>query len=128
MKDLRADFISDKAHLNLTYHSLIDIACEKLKGVNAIGTTGKGIGPAYSDKINRIGHRVGELLDVEKLCDSIMDGFVQNKPIYDALHVATPSRAELLVELSVYKEKLAPFIANTTNMVWDALDTNKRFF
>lgn len=119
-------FISDKAHLNLEYHSLIDIARETLKGDKAIGTTGKGIGPAYSDKINRIGHRVGELLHVEKLCDSIMDGFAQNKPIYDALHVATPSRVELLAELSVYKEKLAPFIANTTKMVWEALDSNKK--
>ncbi|MBT6107497.1 MAG: adenylosuccinate synthase, partial [Campylobacteraceae bacterium] len=43
-------FISDKAHLNLPYHSLIDQAKEKLKGDKAIGTTGKGIGPAYSDK------------------------------------------------------------------------------
>jgi len=48
-------FISDKAQLNLPYHSLIDQAKEKLKGSNAIGTTGKGIGPAYSDKINRVG-------------------------------------------------------------------------
>jgi len=119
-------FISDKAHLNLPYHSLIDIAREKLKGDKAIGTTGKGIGPAYADKINRVGHRVGELLHVEKLCDSIMDGFAQSKPIYDALHVETPGREEMMNLLVGYKEKLAPFIANTTNMVWDALDSNKK--
>lgn len=119
-------FISDKAHLNLPYHSLIDIAREKLKGDKAIGTTGKGIGPAYADKINRVGHRVGELLDVEKLCDSILAEFGVNKPLYDALHVETPSKEELLAQLKSYKEKLAPFIANTTNMVWDALDKNKK--
>jgi len=119
-------FISDKAHLNLPYHSLVDIAREKLKGDKAIGTTGKGIGPAYADKINRVGHRVGELLDVEKLCNSIMEGFTQNRPLYDALHVETPSREEMMRELSSYKEKLAPFIANTTNMVWAALDNNKK--
>jgi len=119
-------FISDKAHLNLPYHSLIDIAREKLKGDKAIGTTGKGIGPAYADKINRVGHRVGELLHVEKLCNSIMDGFAQSKPIYDALHVETPNREEMMSLLVEYKEKLAPFIANTTNMVWDALDNNKK--
>ena len=60
-------FISDKAHLNLPYHAQIDQAKERLKGAKAIGTTGKGIGPAYSDKINRVGHRVGELLDPTKL-------------------------------------------------------------
>jgi adenylosuccinate synthase len=119
-------FISDKAHLNLPYHSLVDIAREKLKGDKAIGTTGKGIGPAYADKINRIGHLMGELLHVEKLCNSIMTQFAQNKPLYDALHVKTPSKEELLGQLKEYKEKLAPFIANTTNMVWDAIDNGKK--
>ena len=65
-------FISDKAHLNLSYHSKIDIAKERLKGENAIGTTGKGIGPAYADKINRIGLRVGELKRVDILVSKIM--------------------------------------------------------
>lgn len=119
-------FISDKAHLNLPYHSLVDIAREKLKGDKAIGTTGKGIGPAYADKINRVGHRVGELLHVEKLCDSIMSEFEVNKPLYDALHVKTPTKEELLSQLKFYKEKLEPFIANTTNMVWDAIDSGKK--
>jgi adenylosuccinate synthase len=119
-------FISDKAHLNLPYHSLVDIAREKLKGDQAIGTTGKGIGPAYADKINRVGHRVGELLDVEKLCDSIMAEFDLNRPLYDALHVNTPNREDMLAQLMEYKEKLAPFIANTTNMVWDAIDNDKK--
>jgi len=119
-------FISDKAHLNLPYHSLVDIAREKLKGDKAIGTTGKGIGPAYADKINRVGHRVGELLDVDKLCDAIQAEFSLNKPLYDALHVKVPNREDLMSELGLYKEKLAPFIANTTNMVWDALDNCKK--
>ncbi len=119
-------FISDKAHLNLPYHSLVDVAREKLKGDKAIGTTGKGIGPAYADKINRVGHRVGELLDVQKLCDSIICEFTLNRPIYDALHVETPTKKELLNELQNYKERLAPFITNTTNMVWEALDNNKK--
>ena len=74
-------FISDKAHLNLPYHSLIDIAREKLKGDNAIGTTGKGIGPAYADKINRIGHRANELKNPKELCKNIMNYFNENKVI-----------------------------------------------
>ncbi|MDD2791203.1 MAG: adenylosuccinate synthase [Sulfurimonas sp.] len=120
-------FISDKAHLNLKYHSLIDQAREKLKGDKAIGTTGKGIGPAYSDKINRVGMRVGELLDPVKLCASIMEYFAQNREIFDVLAIETPNAAELLVELEGYKEKLAPFITDTTQMVWRALDSeNKR--
>ena len=119
-------FISDKAHLNLPYHSLIDQAKEKLKGDKAIGTTGKGIGPAYSDKINRVGHRVGELLDPASLCTKVMEYFEQNKVIFDAMGVETPNSEEMLATLEEYNAKLASFVTNTTNMVWKALDENKR--
>ena len=115
-------FISDKAHLNLPYHALIDQAKERLKGDKAIGTTGKGIGPAYSDKINRVGHRVGELKDPEALCEKILEYFEQNKPIFDAMGVAVPAKAELLAELQEYSQKLTPYITDTAVMVWEALD------
>jgi adenylosuccinate synthase len=119
-------FISEKAQLNLPYHSLIDIAREKLKGSSAIGTTGKGIGPAYSDKINRVGHRVGELLNPTKLLENIVSYFTQNKIIFDALDIVLPSREELKTQIDEYAEKLSPFIINTTNFVWDALENDKR--
>ncbi|MFT7003451.1 MAG: adenylosuccinate synthase [Sulfurimonas sp.] len=119
-------YISDKAHLNLSYHALIDQAKEKLKGDQAIGTTGKGIGPAYADKINRTGFRVGELLNPEKLTASILSYFEQNKQIFDIYEIPTPIESELLKELEGYKAKLAPFITDTTQMVWRALDDNKR--
>ncbi|QSZ42820.1 adenylosuccinate synthase [Sulfurimonas aquatica] len=119
-------YISDKAHLNLSYHALIDQAKERLKGDKAIGTTGKGIGPAYSDKINRTGFRVGELLNPIKLAASIIEYFEQNRAIFDIYEIPTPTQSELLAELEGYKEKLAPFITDTTQMVWKALDENKR--
>jgi adenylosuccinate synthase len=119
-------FISDKAHLNLPYHALIDQAKERLKGDKAIGTTGKGIGPAYAEKISRTGFRVGELLNPNKLTENIIEYFVQNRAIFDVLQIDTPTKDELLSTISEYKNKLAPFIANTTNMVWDALDNDKR--
>ena len=119
-------FISDKAHLLLPYHAKIDQARERLKGDKAIGTTGKGIGPAYGDKITRVGHRVGELLEPNKLCDNIMNYFKINKPIFDAMGVETPNKDELLLELKAYKEALEKFIVDTTLMVWEALDNNKR--
>ncbi len=119
-------FISDKAHLNLPYHALIDQAKERLKGDRAIGTTGKGIGPAYAEKISRVGFRVGELLNPKRLSDSILEYFEQNRAIFDVLRIDTPSKEQLLSLLTLYKKKLAPFITNTTNMVWKALDENKR--
>jgi adenylosuccinate synthase len=119
-------YISDKAHLNLYYHALIDQAKERLKGDKAIGTTGKGIGPAYADKINRTGFRVGELLNPVKLTASIIEYFEQNRQIFDIYEIATPDKAELLVQLEGFKKELAPFITDTTQMVWKALDENKR--
>ncbi len=119
-------FISEKAHLNLRYHALIDQAKERLKGAKAIGTTGKGIGPAYSDKISRIGYRVGELRNPANLCSKILEYFEQNRAIFDVLEVATPNKEELLEELTGYSQKLTPFIANTTTMLWKAMDEDKK--
>ena len=119
-------YISDKAHLNLSYHALVDQAKERLKGDKAIGTTGKGIGPAYSDKINRTGFRVGELLEPAVLCAGIVEYFEQNRAIFDVYEIATPNEAELLAELEGFKAKLAPFITDTTQMVWKALDEDNK--
>jgi adenylosuccinate synthase len=119
-------FISDKAHLNLPYHALIDQAKERLKGDKAIGTTGKGIGPAYSDKINRSGFRAGELLNPPKLCALILEYFEQNRAIFDVYEIETPSAGQLLAMLEEYREKLEPFITDTTQMVWKALDADKK--
>ncbi|ARJ57023.1 adenylosuccinate synthase [Campylobacter cuniculorum] len=119
-------YISDRAHLNLRHHSLIDIAKEKLKGKNAIGTTGKGIGPSYADKINRTGHRVCELLDPQRLCESLMKDFEINRTFLEILQIEIPKKEELLDDLNRYNKILAPFITNTTNLLWKALDEDKK--
>lgn len=119
-------YISDRAHLNLAYHSLIDQAKERLKGDKAIGTTGKGIGPAYADKISRTGHRVGELLDPELLSANLMNDFEANRVYLDALGVKIPSKDEIYQELKGFKEALTPYIADTTQILWKAMDDNKK--
>ena len=119
-------FISDKAHLLLPYHALIDQASEKLKGKGAIGTTGKGIGPAYVDKIARVGHRLGELQDCAKLTEKIIVYLEQNKDLLSVLDVDIPNESELLDELESYKKVLTPFIVDTTLMVWNALAQDKK--
>ncbi|MCI4406724.1 MAG: adenylosuccinate synthase [Sulfuricurvum sp.] len=119
-------FVSESAHMILGFHILIDQAKEKRRGEKAIGTTGRGIGPAYSEKIARAGFRLGELRDVETLSNRIMEYFEQNKAIFDALEIALPSRADLVVELNGYAEKLVPFLANTTQMAWKLMDDEKK--
>jgi len=119
-------FISDKAHLLLSYHALIDQARERMKGDKAIGTTGKGIGPAYGDKVARVGHRVGELLNPAKLTAKIVAYFEMYRGIFEVMGVALPSEAELLEELTGYKAVLEPYITDTTLLVWEALDQDKK--
>ncbi len=119
-------FVSESAHMILTFHTLIDQAKEKLRGEKAIGTTGRGIGPAYSEKIARAGFRLGELRDVATLTNRIMEYFEQNSAIFQALDIKLPSREELTVELNTFAEALVPFLANTTQMAWKLMDENKK--
>jgi len=119
-------FLSDKAHLLLPYHAQIDRARERMKKDKAIGTTGKGIGPAYGDKVARVGHRLGELFHPKELTKKIMNHFEINRLIFEAMGVEFPNEQELYSELKGYKEALEPFIANTSLMLWEALANGKK--
>ena len=119
-------FVSESAHMILTFHTLIDQAKEKLRGEKAIGTTGRGIGPAYSEKIARAGFRLGELRDVATLTNRVMEYFEQNSAIFHALDIKLPNREELSAELRTFAEALVPFLANTTQMAWKMMDEEKK--
>ena len=119
-------FVSDKAHMILKHHILIDQAKEKLRGDKAIGTTGRGIGPSYGSKIERSGHRLGELRDTQKLAQSLSEFYEENRALFSALGIVTPDYPSLKAELDGYAEALIPFLADTTQMVWNLLDAKKR--
>ncbi len=119
-------FISDKAHMILDHHILIDQARERLRGAKAIGTTGRGIGPAYGSKIERSGHRMGELRDTTKLTQNLIDYFDTYRAIFDAMEIKTPSFDELKVELDGFAEVLLPYVEDTTSLVWKAIDEDKK--
>jgi adenylosuccinate synthase len=118
-------YISDKAHLLLPYHALIDQGKEKLRK-KAIGTTGKGIGPAYADKIVRVGHRVGELHHPDRLADKLLSYFHSNENLFHALGIEIPLREKLLSDLNHYREELEPYITDTTQMIWSFLEEGKK--
>jgi len=117
-------FISDKAAMLLNHHAEIDQAREKLRGKNAIGTTGRGIGPAYADKINRTGLRIGDLLDIEKAVSKLEDYFEMNKGYFDYLGVNIPTSEKLKTELQGYQDKIGELITDTTKYLWDNIDKN----
>ncbi len=119
-------WLSDKAHLILPYHQMIDQAKERMRGAKAIGTTGRGIGPAYADKISRSGHRVGELKDVDTLFEKIVEFLGQNRPILDAMGVDCPNEEALKNDLVRYREGLLPYITDTTQMIWRELAEGRK--
>ncbi len=116
--------ISDKAHMILDHHIAIDNAREKLRGKNAIGTTGRGIGPAYADKIARIGIRMGELKDIDKLLKKLSDYYEMNRGYFEVLGIEIPDLNELEKKLIEWKDELEDLITDTTKFLWDNFDKN----
>lgn len=114
-------FISEKAHLILNYHESLDRLREK-NAKKAIGTTGKGIGPAYTDKIARSGIRIGELRDTKALCEKILD----HAKSLEIFGIEPLNKKEVQEKLDFYAKELVPFLANTTAMLWDAMDSGKK--
>ncbi len=119
-------FVSESAHMILSFHIEMDQAKERMRGEKAIGTTGRGIGPAYSEKIARAGFRLGELRDIDALTDRILEYFEHNKAICDAIGLACPEVSVLKAELQGYADALLPYLANTTQMVWNLMDEDKK--
>lgn len=115
--------VSDSAHVIAPYHRMIDKVTERFAGKRKIGTTGRGIGPAYADKINRIGIRVGDLLNEEHLRDKVENALRQKNQIlvklYNRRAVDVNRTVDELLELG---QRLKPYIANTSLILNDALD------
>jgi adenylosuccinate synthase len=117
-------FISDKATMLLDYHAQIDQAKEKLRGKNAIGTTGRGIGPAYADKVTRTALRIGDLLNIDNALEKLEEYFTMNKSYFEYLGIKIPNQNDLRKELQEYQNKLGELITDTTKLLWDNIDKN----
>lgn len=120
-------YISQYAHIIMPYHRLIDQLSEKQKGKEAVGTTGKGIGPCYADKVNRMGIRLGDLLD-EKTFQERLKAVIQvkNREL-EKLYDSKPLNAEeILKEYLAYAKELAPFAAPVEEMLFEASQKNQR--
>ncbi|NFG23896.1 adenylosuccinate synthase [Clostridium botulinum] len=118
--------ISDRAQLIMPYHKTLDVLKEKARGKNDIGTTGKGIGPCYTDKFERCGIRVCDLMheDVfkEKLEENIR---MKNDYITKVLGGEPLSFSEILNEYLEFAKKLRPFVQDTSVKVYDKIKENK---
>jgi len=116
-------FVSDRAHLIMPYHTLLDGLEEEARGGAALGTTRKGIGPCYMDKAARLGIRAGDLLYREAFLERLRYVLDYKNRILTRVYEAQPlPLEEVYGEYCRYGERMAPFIRETDLMVDEALE------
>jgi adenylosuccinate synthase len=118
--------VSANAHVIASYHSTIDKVTERFLGKNQIGTTGRGIGPAYADKINRVGVRVADLFDegiLQQKVEAALD--VRNHLLTKVYNRRAVDADAVVEELLSYAERLQPMVADTSLLLNNALDEGR---
>ena len=124
VKDFKL-YISNRAHVIMPYHILLDGAYEELKGSHKIGTTKKGIGPCYADKVNRIGIRMGDLIDEE----GFLEVLKQTLPLKNReLKMLGQEELDLMTIYNEYKEYgkiLKPYVCDTSLLLEEAIKEDK---
>jgi len=117
--------VSDRAHLIMPYHIVLDQLEEDRRGNAAIGTTGRGVGPAYVDKVSRLGLRVGELLDPEDLALRLPEIIAFKNEIITKIYGGNPIDLDSVFAFTnKWATELAPYIRPVENIVADALDSD----
>ncbi|MEX1011658.1 MAG: adenylosuccinate synthase [Balneolaceae bacterium] len=118
--------ISESAHIILPYHKLLDRVKEKNRGDDKIGTTGRGIGPAYVSKVSRVGIRMGDLLYPGLLKKRVEQNLTEiNKALIHIYDEGPIDTDEMLGELGQAIERVSPYICNTTHVMHDAVSLGK---
>ncbi len=118
--------ISNAAHVIAPYARTLDQVTERFLGSRKIGTTGRGIGPAYADKINRLGIRMGDLFDEAVLRDKIEGALaMKNHLLVKVYNRRAITVDEVADELLSYRERLAPMVADTSLILNRAIDAGQ---
>jgi adenylosuccinate synthase len=119
-------FVSNRAHVILPYHRMIELASENAPGRVKIGTTSRGIGPAYEDKMGRRGLRVADLLDLALLKTHIENACREKNMIAHALFNSEPLDADKMYEeYAAASAKIAPFVCDTAALLNEALSDGR---
>jgi len=119
-------FISEAAHLIMPYHQRIDLESEKTKGSQKIGTTGRGIGPAYADKMSRSGIRVCDLYDPEDFREKLETNLTEINLILKQIYQVSGFDAEeIFNEYYAYGKAIQPYVTNTARLLNQAIDDGK---
>lgn len=132
LKDLGVDvtpkklIISDRAHIIMPYHIEIDKLSEKMKGSHSIGTTFKGIGPCYTDKFERIGIRVCDLIDNKIFEEKLRRNLeIKNKYIKEVLNGEELKFEEIFDQYNNFSKRLEPFVKDTSLEIFKNIKNEK---
>jgi adenylosuccinate synthase len=118
--------VSDRAQLIMPYHKTLDILKEKARGKNDIGTTGKGIGPCYTDKFERCGIRVCDLMHEDVFAEKLQENIkMKNEYITKVLGGEALNYDEILKEYLEFAKKLRPFVQDTSVRVYNEIKADK---
>src|ERR1700712_4151683 len=118
--------VSANAHVIASYHTTIDKVTERFLGKNKVGTTGRGIGPAYSDKVARVGIRIADLFDEEILREKVEAALeLKNHLLTKVYNRRAITVEEVVEELRGYADRLEPMVADTSLLLNRALDDDK---
>ncbi len=119
--------LSNRAHVVLPYHSLIDGLSEELRGNSKIGTTKRGIGPCYQDKAKRVGIRVCDLMDKEEFREKLKENLrVKNIELERLYNHAPLDYDEILSEYEGYADRLRPYVCDTIALLNEELAEGKK--
>ena len=114
--------ISSNAHIIPSYNRLMDQANERARGKNQIGTTGRGIGPTYADKMNRVGIRIQDLFDPKTLSEKIEAALAPKNEVFAAVGMETLDPDTVTEELLAYADRIRPMVCDASLEVNEALD------
>ena len=120
-------FISERAHVIMPYHVVLDRLEEEARGDAAIGTTGRGIGPAYVDKTGRMGIRVGDLLDWNTLEPLVAQNLKHKNALITKIYGGEPLALDaVLAKCRIWADQMVPYAKATEQLVQDLLAQNKK--
>ena len=119
--------ISNRAHLIMPYHLKIDAVEEEMRGPNKIGTTKKGIGPAYMDKAARIGIRVADLLEEDEFRKKVERNLKEKNKLFEKYYETSGfNLEEIIKDYAEYRKIIEPYVTDTSVILNEAIDQGKR--
>ncbi len=119
-------FVSNRAHIVLPYHELLDGAYEQFKGDKKIGTTKRGIGPAYADKANRIGIRIADLIDPEAFKNALKATLTIKNMELKMLGMDPLDFDTIYKEYVEYGKKIKPFVCDTSLLLEEEIEKGSK--